>query len=85
MKVTLKLPRLSTNMSEGVLTEWRLAPGDEFKAGDVLYEVETEKVASEVEAPCDGRVIELLVAADADVNVGDPVCVIEADAPGSAT
>jgi pyruvate/2-oxoglutarate dehydrogenase complex dihydrolipoamide acyltransferase (E2) component len=85
MKVTLKLPRLSTNMSEGVLTQWRVAVGDSFRAGDVLYDVETEKVTSEVEAPCDGQVVELLVDADTDVNVGEPICVIEADAPDSAT
>ncbi|MCS6778341.1 MAG: lipoyl domain-containing protein [Geminicoccaceae bacterium] len=77
MKVVLKLPRISMNMQEGTLVAWRVAPGAAFKAGAVLYEVETEKVTSEVTAPCDGILLEILAEAGSDLEVGDPVCRIE--------
>jgi pyruvate/2-oxoglutarate dehydrogenase complex dihydrolipoamide acyltransferase (E2) component len=77
MRLVLKLPRISMNMQEGTVVGWRLAPGAAFKAGDVLYEVETEKVTSEVQAPCDGVLVEILAEVGSDLEVGDPVCRIE--------
>ncbi len=77
MRLVLKLPRLTMNMQEGTVVGWRLAPGAAFKAGDVLYEVETEKVTSEVTAPCDGTLLEILAEVGSDLEVGDPVCRIE--------
>lgn len=77
MKVTLKLPRISMNMEEGTITAWRKKPGDRFKQGDILYDVETEKATLEVEAPCDGTLIEILAAEGAVVEVGGSVCRIE--------
>ena len=74
----LTLPRISMNMEEGTIVAWHRKVGDEFKSGDVLYEVETEKVVSEVEAPCDGRLLRVLVEDDASIAVGDSVCEIEA-------
>lgn len=65
MKVVLKLPRLSMNMQQGTIVAWRVSPGETFKAGEVLYEVETEKVTSEVQAPCDGTLLEILAEAEA--------------------
>ncbi|MCS7269054.1 MAG: lipoyl domain-containing protein [Geminicoccaceae bacterium] len=77
MKLVLKLPRLSMNMQEGTIVAWRVALGEAFKVGDVLYEIETEKVTSEVTAPCDGVLLEILAEAGTDLEVGDPVCRIE--------
>lgn len=77
MKAALKLPRISMNMEEGTITAWRRRPGESFKAGDILYEVETEKVTSEIEAPCDGVLLEILAEPGATVEVGASVCRIE--------
>jgi len=80
VKVTLKLPRLSMNMEEGTLVAWLKKPGDAFAAGEPLYTVETEKVTSEVEAPCDGVLLETLADAGANVEVGAAICRIETTA-----
>jgi len=77
MRAALKLPRLSMNMEEGTIAAWKVAIGDRFVTGDPLYEVETEKVTTEVEAPCDGTVVEILVPAGETVAVGAEVCRIE--------
>ncbi|MBM3374293.1 MAG: acyltransferase, partial [Betaproteobacteria bacterium] len=42
-----------------------------------LYTIETEKVSMEVEAPCDGTLLEILVPAGEDAAVGDAVCTID--------
>ena len=77
MKATLKLPRISMNMEEGTITAWHKQPGDSFNQGEALYDVETEKVTTEVEAPCDGTLLEILATVDEEVGVGEPVCRIE--------
>jgi len=74
MMVTLKLPRFGTNMVEGTLIAWQKKPGESFKEGDVLYDVETEKVTSSVEAPCNGTMVEIIAQESSIVPVGDPVC-----------
>ncbi len=67
------MPKLGLTMTEGLLASWRVAPGDEVKAGDVLFVVETEKIATEIEAAGPGR-IESLLANEGDVvPVGAPV------------
>ncbi|MDE2792828.1 MAG: lipoyl domain-containing protein [Paracoccaceae bacterium] len=77
MKVALKLPRIGMNMEEGTLVAWRVQPGESFKEGDILYDVETEKVTSEYEAPCNGKMLEHFADEGDDVPVGDNVCRIE--------
>lgn len=54
MKKTVHMPKLSPEMEKGVLVAWNKEPGDVIKKGDILFEVETEKVVSEVEATEDG-------------------------------
>ncbi len=77
MKVTLKLARLSTNMQEATLASWYKQPGDSFLAGEPLYGVETEKVTADVEAPCAGRLLEILLPSGSSAEVGDQVCIID--------
>lgn len=77
MKVVLKLPRLSMNMQEATISEWLKQPGDSFNAGDPIYAVETEKVTSEVEAPCAGTLLEIIATAGENIEVGASVCRIE--------
>lgn len=67
-------------MTEGLLSEWHVAPGAKFRAGDMLFTVETEKVANEVEAEGDGEIAEILVAAGETVPVGAPVARLAGDA-----
>jgi len=65
------------NMDEATIVNWHLAPGQSFQKGDPLYEVETEKVTSAVEAPCNGMLLEILVQTDGSAAPGTAVCVID--------
>ncbi|MDF1873495.1 dihydrolipoamide acetyltransferase family protein [Vannielia sp.] len=69
----LVMPKFGLTMTEGLLTEWHVAPGAAFHAGDVLFTVETEKVANDVEAEADGVLAEIVVAEGESVPVGEPV------------
>ncbi|MCZ7564676.1 MAG: lipoyl domain-containing protein [Burkholderiales bacterium] len=80
MKVTLKLPMFGMNMEEATIVKWHKAPGEAFSKGEPLYDIETEKVTSEIEAPCAGTLLEVVAASGREVKVGDAVCVVDASA-----
>ncbi len=77
MKINLKLSRVGMNMQEATITRWHRQPGEPFEKGDVLYEIETEKVTQEVEAPAAGTMVEIRVPAETEAQVGEVVCVVE--------
>ena len=76
MAVEVVMPKFGLTMTEGTIQQWFKSEGDTIKAGEALFEVETEKVLYEVEAPADGTVAKLLYAVEAVVGVGLPVAVI---------
>ena len=77
MRVNLKLARVGMNMQEATIAKWHKQPGEHFANGDVLYEIETEKVTQEVEAKHDGTLVAILVPAGEIAAVGAPVCTVE--------
>ena len=84
MKVNLKLVRIGMNMEEATVVKWHRAPGEAFKSGEPLYEIETEKVSQEVEAPADGTLLEIRAGEGDTVAVDEVICVIEVPNPGQA-
>ena len=82
MKISLKLARVGMNMQEATLAKWHLQPGEKFSKGDALYDIETEKVTQEVEAPGAGTLLEILVPAATEAQVGQAVCVVDMEPGG---
>jgi pyruvate dehydrogenase E2 component (dihydrolipoamide acetyltransferase) len=73
------MPKLGLTMTEGMLAEWKVAPGDRVAAGDMLFVVETDKISNEIEASADGVIVELYAAAGDVVLVGEPVAAMLCD------
>jgi pyruvate dehydrogenase E2 component (dihydrolipoamide acetyltransferase) len=75
-KYPVVMPKMSMTMETGELINFHVGVGDQVKSGDVLFEVMTDKIDMEVEAPADG-VIESLVANPGDVvEIGKPVLIM---------
>ncbi len=64
MATILTIPKLEMSMSEGTLAEWMVESGTAVKAGDIIYTLETNKAAREIEAPASGTLI--IKAADGE-------------------
>ena len=77
------MPALGMAQDTGRIVAWAKAAGDKVAAGDVLFEVETDKATMEVEAAGDGYLADVRAAAGDDVPVGKPIALI-ADSPGAA-
>ncbi len=65
-----KLPSLGADMDEGTLLEWRVAPGQAVKKGDIVAVVDTSKAAIDVEVWVDGTVQELITKVGERIPVG---------------
>jgi len=57
MSTVLTIPKLEMSMTEGTLAEWMVESGTEVSEGDVIYTLETDKTAREIEAPASGKLI----------------------------
>ena len=80
------MPQLGETVTEGTVTRWFKAVGDQVARDEPLFEVSTDKVDSEVPAPASGVLAEILVAEGDTVDVGTRLAVIgdSAEAPEPA-
>ncbi len=71
-------PPLSTERpdAEGVLATWFIEDGEHVVAGQLLAEVQVDKVSAEVVAPVSG-VVHRLVAEEAAVTQGTPIASVD--------
>ncbi len=75
----ITMPQLGETVTEGTITRWFKSVGDQVAEDEVLFEVSTDKVDSEVPSPAAGFLAEILVQEGETVDVGTDVCVIAAD------
>ena len=77
MPIQILMPALSPTMSEGTISNWVKAEGDDISSGDVLCEIETDKATMEVEAIDDGVLGKILIAGGTEgVAVNTPIAII---------
>ena len=76
MSVTVSMPQLGETVTEGTILSWAKQPGDAVAVDEVLFEVSTDKVDTEVPSPAAGVILEVLVAEGETVAVGTPLVVI---------
>jgi pyruvate dehydrogenase E2 component (dihydrolipoamide acetyltransferase) len=71
------MPKMSMTMETGELISYHVAVGQAVKAGDLLFEVMTDKIDMEVDAPADGTITALVGAVGATIEIGKPVLEME--------
>jgi pyruvate dehydrogenase E2 component (dihydrolipoamide acetyltransferase) len=77
--LVLTLPRLGETMEEGRVVAWAKRPGERFRRGETLLDVETDKTVVEVPAVSDGLLLRTLVAPGDTVAVDAPIAEIETE------
>lgn len=74
----IKMPQLGESIAEATIREILIAPGDEVKADQNIFEVETDKAMMEVTTPCSGTIIEITAVIGTSYPVGSQIAFIEA-------
>lgn len=70
------MPQLGETVNEGTIAAWHKKAGDSIEKGDMLLDVETDKVATEITAPASGILSSIGVDEGATVDVGTVLAVI---------
>src|SRR6476619_1625156 len=78
----IEMPQLGETVTEGTITKWFKNVGDPIAEDEVLFEVSTDKVDSEVPSPVGGFVSEIRVPEGDTVDVGAVLAVISDAPPG---
>lgn len=73
------MPKLGESIQEGTITKWFVKEGDTIEEDDMLFEVATDKVDSEIPSPVDGIVSKILYPEDSLVAVGEVLAVVSLD------
>lgn len=76
MATPLRMPDLGTVEGEVTLVRWLKAEGDTVALGEPLFEVETDKGVSEVEAAMAGVLLKKVIAEGAKAGAGETIALI---------
>jgi pyruvate dehydrogenase E2 component (dihydrolipoamide acetyltransferase) len=76
MPFTLTMPKLSPTMEEGTIAKWRKKEGDYVNAGDVLFEVATDKATVEHSALDAGFIRKILIREGESAIVNQPLAIL---------
>ena len=75
----VRMPRLSDSMESATISAWLKQPGDAFRRGEPLVEVETDKATVVYEAEADGVLGEILVPEGGTAALGAPIARLAGD------
>ncbi len=73
------MPKMGESIEEATITNWFVKEGDRVEEDDVLLEIATDKVDSEIPSPVEGIVKKILFKQDEVVAVGTVIAVIDMD------
>ena len=73
------MPKMGESIEEATITKWFVKEGDKIEEDDVLLEIATDKVDSEIPSPVEGIVNKILFRQDEVVAVGAVIAVISLD------
>ncbi len=85
MAHTVQMPQLGETVTEGTILSWSKGVGDTVSVDEVLVEISTDKVDTEVPSPVAGVILEIIAQEGETIEVGAPMCIIgdEGDAPAA--
>ncbi|MDE0231766.1 MAG: dihydrolipoamide acetyltransferase family protein [bacterium] len=76
MTTTISMPQLGETVTEGTILRWAKQVGDAVSEGEVVLEISTDKVDTEIPSPVSGVMLEILVPEGETVEVGRDLCVV---------
>lgn len=78
-KHDIVMPQMGESITNGTITKWHKQPGDMIQLDEILLEISTDKVESEIPSPMEGRIEEVLFPEGETVDVGIKIAVVEDD------
>ena len=85
MAKPVTMPQLGESVTEGTITRWLKAEGEEVEIDEPLAEVDTDKVNAELPSPVAGKIEKFLVSEGTTVDVGTEIALVAAEGDSPAT
>ena len=82
---TVTMPALGESVTEGTITRWLKAEGDDVAVDEPLLEVSTDKVDTEIPSPAAGKLTKILAGEDQTVPVGADLAIIGGEVSGGGS
>ncbi len=82
MKVEIPMPKLGESLTEGTIIKWNKKVGDKIEKEEILLEISTDKVDTEIPSPVDGTLVEILFKENQTVPVGTTIAIVETGVSG---
>ena len=79
MSFEVIMPKMGESIVEGTIVEWKKNVGDFVEKDEILLEISTDKVDSEIPSPSSGTIIEILAKVNDTVPIGDVIARIGED------
>jgi pyruvate/2-oxoglutarate dehydrogenase complex dihydrolipoamide acyltransferase (E2) component len=79
MKVEVIMPKMGESLQEGTILKWHKKPGDKVQKDEILLEISTDKVDTEIPSPVSGVLTEILYKENETVAVGTVIAYIETE------
>jgi 2-oxoglutarate dehydrogenase E2 component (dihydrolipoamide succinyltransferase) len=76
------MPKMGESIEEATITKWFVKEGDAISEEDILLEIATDKVDSEIPSPVDGTIKKIMYQQDETVAVGSVIAIIDLDGSG---
>ncbi len=80
MKIEVVMPKMGESLQEGTITKWLKKVGDKVERDEMILEISTDKVDTEVPATNSGVLFQILANEQDTVEVGTVIAIIETDA-----
>jgi len=85
MQVEVVMPKMGESLQEGTIINWMKKEGETVDRDEMILEISTDKVDTEVPSPVSGVVAKILVQEEETVEVGTPIALIETDATAAGS
>jgi 2-oxoglutarate dehydrogenase E2 component (dihydrolipoamide succinyltransferase) len=85
MKVDMVMPQMGESITEATVSKWLKKPGDSVKKDEIILEISTDKVDSEIPSPASGVLVELLAKEGDVVAVKSKIATIDTEGVAGAS
>lgn len=75
----IKMPKMGESIEEATITKWFVKEGDQIQEDDVLLEIATDKVDSEIPSPVAGKIVKIFFEVNDLVPVGKVIALIDTE------
>ncbi|MCB9057952.1 MAG: 2-oxo acid dehydrogenase subunit E2 [Calditrichae bacterium] len=84
MKVEMVMPKMGESITDGTILKWLKKVGDVVERDEIILEISTDKVDSEIPTPVGGKIIDLIAHEGDTIEVGKTIAIIEAEGKGES-